>query len=150
MAIPEHFQKYRLSNWEDELLGKPFIFTQTFLSPLELTLYFAQDQQQVGSIVFEVFRSMLVIFILASILIIVLVYFLGRSFLKPIVILIDSIKSVAAGDYSRTIENKRTDELGKANAAYNHMVSELRKAKMVEELWLESESSEKVDSSIEH
>jgi methyl-accepting chemotaxis protein len=70
--------------------------------------------------------KMLVISIFAIIIAIIVVYFLSRSIVKPLVYLKEQVQKVAAGDLTVRVQSKAKDEIGQLSTHFNQMVSEMR------------------------
>ncbi|MFH1727223.1 MAG: HAMP domain-containing protein [Pseudomonadota bacterium] len=138
VEIGDKFRKYNISNWRDNFLDTDFIITQAYFKTLNLQLYLAKDMGEIKGVVKEVNKSMSIIFVVTLLFVILIVIILVKSFLKPIIVLIESINKVAGGDLSSQILNEREDEIGEANNAFNRMVIELQKAKVIEDEWDDS------------
>jgi len=78
----------------------------------------------------ETTRNSLLLIALASIsLVIVLAIYLSRTLADPIHRTIEAMTVVGKGDFSKTIKEKRKDEIGKLIESFNKMTADLRKSR---------------------
>jgi len=59
--------------------------------------------------------------------------FLSMKYTEPIYEVVSAAKKIAAGDLSRTLPNRRGDEIGELNKSFNEMVFRLRQERVLEE-----------------
>lgn len=115
----ENHYSYRVVRLDDSY----YIQTQSSINALGRALYLEtlRDVSQVfeeREMGFTVYRRLMILMLLLGI---VIMYFIASRLTKPIRLLVQATKEMAAGDYSYRARQVSSDELGNLTQDFNHM-----------------------------
>lgn len=111
---------------------KPIIYTfkkQNILLGLVILHY---DKEAIKGVIRKIINSAIFITIFIVLLTVVIVYFFGSKFTKPILTISDAANEVANGDLNIELNIKSNDELGVLVNSFNSMVNKLREREKME------------------
>lgn len=117
--------------------GRTMLTTASTLAGVGLTLIVGRPLDEVMAPANQAVRDVLLLSAIGLVLALVLSVVLSRSFVRPLLSLVEGIRKVGSGELSHRVPVERTDELGAAAGAFNEMAGELERQQLIEQLWAE-------------
>ncbi|WP_227793361.1 sensor histidine kinase [Paenibacillus guangzhouensis] len=106
--------------------GQPFLFIQSYIDRLDITLVNAVSLQSTISDINKTRNQMILVTFVLIVLLSLISYFLHSLILKKLKILRDSMKKVRRGDFHVDIQVKGTDEVGELAHHFRQLLKQIQ------------------------
>lgn len=117
--------------------GREMLVTATRLPSVGLRLIVGQPRDAVVAPARDISLRLAGFAAATLVLSLLLALALSRSLVRPLVKLVEGIRTVGQGKLSHRIDVDRSDELGEAARAFNDMADRLERQRLIEEVWTE-------------
>lgn len=125
-----------------DVRGRQMLITATRLPSVGLRLIVGQPRDVVVAPAGDVALRLMGFASLTLVLSLCLALLLSRNLVRPLMNLVEGIRTVGEGNLAHRIDVERGDELGEAARAFNDMAAQLERKRLIEEIWTEKWNSQ--------